>query len=92
MQDITAMKSTTTHKKIREIGGALGKLTFFSYYVSKTSTHLPSNFGNSLPIKFMFLEWELLVSRPLPTFPERISQIQYAGYNSYEKYYHPQKN
>ena len=31
MQDITLMKCPTNQKKIREIGGAFGKMTFFPF-------------------------------------------------------------
>ena len=50
------MKCITTHKKIREIGGALETNDIFptmSLYFHPS----PSQFGHSLPMKFMFLEW-----------------------------------
>ena len=34
VQYITAIKCITTHKKIKEIGGAFGKIEIFSHYVS----------------------------------------------------------
>ena len=60
MQYITAMKCFTTHKKIREIGGALeNKMTFFPT-VSLYLHWSPLKFGHFQPMKFMFLEWARL--------------------------------
>ena len=39
------MKCITTHKKVREIGGALGKNDIFSYYVPILSPIFPHNLG-----------------------------------------------
>ena len=52
MQYITPMKYITTNKKIREIGGALGKNDIFSHYVPI----LPP-----IPLKFGLPPYEIYV-------------------------------
>ena len=56
-QDITVMKCTTTHKKVREIGGALGKNDIFSHYFPTLSPIPPQNLGmHSLPYEVFVLD------------------------------------
>ena len=73
MQYTTAMKCITTHKNIREIGGALGKKWHFFQLCPYTSSHLPLKFGHSLPMKFMFLEWARLGQ---PTDKTKLKSLQ----------------
>ena len=54
MQYMTAMSCITTHKKIREIGGDLGKNNISHYVPILPPT--PSKFGPFLHMKFMFLQ------------------------------------
>ena len=67
MQYITAIKCITTHTKIREIVGALGKNVYVLYFHPS-----PSKFGHSLPMKFMFLEWARLGQ---PTAEKKLTSL-----------------
>ena len=49
------MKCFSAYKKITEIGSDLGKSDIVSLDVP-TLPSIPSKFGHSLPMKFMFLE------------------------------------